>query len=323
MIKTVSFAPPRSARAAAKPAGKSASKPAKAQPAREIPRETAVAPSVAALAQRPAKTQSARVTSGSSPIPHAEENFIMPHRRAAKTSDLTLDFETESAAIAPTVVAAKAATPKKTRAVEVATALAPAAIAAVEIEAEVVTSKKTRAVKTAPAPAAPATAATAPAPVAPPAKTLVKARAARAVKVAEIVAPIESEAVDVAPVETESAPEKALIETKIAPKIKRSRAPKDLALQYGGAATEEISRPVAEKVAPRKRLTREAKAARSQMLRPDDNVLQRLQQANAIEVKKPANRGRGWEFECGCCGRISRFQTPAAICECGAIAVKE
>lgn len=111
---------------------------------------------------------------------------------------------------------------------------------------------------------------------------------------------------------------------KAAPKAKRSRVPKDLAAQYGGAAeTESVPRRVVETVAPRKRLTRAKKEARSQLLRADDEVLQRLQQANAIAAKKPERRGRGWEFECGCCGRITRFQTPGAICECGAIAVRE
>ena len=111
---------------------------------------------------------------------------------------------------------------------------------------------------------------------------------------------------------------------KVKPVAKRSRVPKDLAAQYGGApATDDARRPVVEANAPRKRLTRAKKEARSQLLRADDEVLQRLQQANAVEVKQPARRGRGWEFECGCCGRVTRFQTPAALCECGAIAVRE
>ena len=268
MIKTVSFAPPRSARAAAKPAGKSASKPAKVQPARAV--------ATAAVADKPAKTQPARATSGSSLAPRTEENAVAPRRRAAQNSNLALDFE-----VAPTEVETKATAPKKTRAA-----------------------------KTAPAPVASTTAATAPATVAPAAKISTKSRAAETAEVAQIE-------------DVVAEPEKAPLETKVAPKIKRSRAPKDLALQYGGAATEDVPRPVAEKPTPRKRLTREAKAARSQMLRPDDDVLQRLQQANAVEVKKTASRGRGWEFECGRCGRVSRFQTPAAICACGAIAVKE
>ena len=121
------------------------------------------------------------------------------------------------------------------------------------------------------------------------------------------------------------APAAKIVEGKAAPVARRSRVPKDLAAQYGAApATDDGPRhAVVETAAPRKRLTRAKKEARSQLLRADDNVLQRLQQANAIEAKKPASRGRGWEFECGCCGRVTRFQTPAALCECGAIAVKE
>ena len=115
-----------------------------------------------------------------------------------------------------------------------------------------------------------------------------------------------------------------VVENKATPVAKRSRVPKDLAAQYGGApAIEDVPRHVVEASAPRKRLTRAKKEARSQLLRADDSVLQRLQQANAVEAKKPASRGRGWEFECGCCGRVSRFGTPAALCQCGAIAVKE
>lgn len=105
-------------------------------------------------------------------------------------------------------------------------------------------------------------------------------------------------------------------------KAKRSRVPKDLAQQYG-AVSEEAPRvvaPIGE--APRKRLTRAERAARSQLVRPDDDVLQRL--ARAGEVARPMQkRGRGWEFECGFCGRTTRFQTPGALCECGAIAVRE
>ena len=256
MIKTVSFAPPRPARAA-KSVGKSASKPASAQPARAISPAT------------PAATQPARASSGSSPTPPAEEKIAAPRRAAAAKKPVA------AVEVAPVETAAKAAAPGKTRAAKVA----------------------------------PATAATPPVGAAPATKTPGKQSAVKTVEAEE---------------KLEAAPEKPQPAAVTAPKIKRSRAPKDLAAQYGAApATEDVPRNVVEKAAPRKRLTREAKAARSQMLRPDDDVLQRLQQANAVEVKKPASRGRGWEFECGRCGRVSRFQTPGAICECGAIAVKE
>ncbi len=148
-------------------------------------------------------------------------------------------------------------------------------------------------------------------------------------RVSKIAANVESKSVkrDAAKVADElaaTAPQPPASQPVAAPKAKRSRVPKDLAAQYGGASqTEEAPRRAIETVAPRKRLTRAKKEARSQLLRADDEVLQRLQQANAIEAKKPERRGRGWEFECGCCGRVTRFQTPGAICECGAIAVRE
>ncbi len=273
MIKTVSFAPPRSARAA-KAVGKSASKPAPAQPAR------------AANAATSSLTQPARVLSGSSPISQIEEKSATPRRRAATKT------------VAPEVAVSEVAVSE----------VAAAEVAVSEIKSKVATPKKSRAAKV-----APATAATSPASAATDANPATN-RAAKTTEIAALVV--------IAPVEI--AREASKSEPIIAPKIKRSRVPKDLALQYGASPESDVApRVVAEKPAPRKRLTREAKAARSQMLRPDDGVLQRLQQANAIEVKKPASRGRGWEFECGRCGRISCFQTPGAICACGAIAVRE
>ena len=283
MIKTVSFAPPRSARAA-KAVGKSASKPAPAQPA------------PAANAATSSLTQPARVSSGSSPISQIEEKSATPRRRAATKT------------IAPEVAAAEVAVSEVAAAEVAVSEVAAAEVAVSEIKSKVATPKKSRAAKV-----APATAATSPASAATDANPATN-RAAKTTEIAALVV--------IAPVEI--AREASKSEPIIAPKIKRSRVPKDLALQYGASPESDVApRVVAPKPAPRKRLTREAKAARSQMLRPDDGVLQRLQQANAIEVKKPASRGRGWEFECGRCGRISRFQTPGAICACGAIAVRE
>ena len=171
--------------------------------------------------------------------------------------------------------------------------------------------KKTSATKNASTPEIAAPAASAPA-----AKTPVRRATRKADESAATSAEAENEPKSSATPVAASVPAAPL-------KVKRSRAPKDLALQYGAASETEVAPRVVEKSAPRKRLTRAAKEARSQMLRPDDDVLQRLQQANAVEVKKPATRGRGWVFECGRCGRVSRFQTPGAICECGAIAVRE
>ena len=152
-----------------------------------------------------------------------------------------------------------------------------------------------------------------------------KTRAAKVAPVAPVSAQVKPAkgSVSKAQVEAEVTAEPAATE-KAAPKAKRSRVPKDLAAQYGGASeSADVPRRVVETVAPRKRLTRAEKEARSQLLRAGDEVLQRLQQANTIAAKKPERRGRGWEFECGCCGRISRFQTPGALCQCGAIAVRE
>lgn len=269
MIKTVSFAPPRSARAAAKVAIKSSSKPANVQPVRAA--ETASGD--VAVASRPAKTQPAPLASGSSPKPEPTTDAVPARRRAATKTPA----ETTSAQVS----APEAASDRKS---------------------------------------------SAPAIVAPATKALAK-RAARnsngAAPETEVEAKTEAETKIVAETDAASAAPDAAT-APVAPKIKRSRAPKDLAAQYGAAPETYVApRVVAEKPAPRKRLTRAAKEARSQMLRPDDDVLQRLQQANSIEVKKPATRGRGWEFECGRCGRITRFQTPGAICECGAIAVRE
>ncbi len=282
MIKTVSFAPPRSARAA-KAMGKSASKTAPAQPA------------LAATAATPAATPRARATSGSSPITSAEENISAPRRRAAKPGATAVEANVAEVAVAKSKAAKTKATIDEIADDEVAVAKA---------NAKPVAPKKPRA------------------------KKVVTATPATSQDDFTLAFETPAKSVEAESIETAEPAEAALAEAKseplATPKIKRSRAPKDLAAQYGAAPETEVApRVIAEKTAPRKRLTREAKAARSQMLRPDDDVLQRLQQANAVEVKKPASRGRGWEFECGCCGRVTRFQTPAAICECGAIAVKE
>ena len=146
----------------------------------------------------------------------------------------------------------------------------------------------------------------------------------------------KTEAVEVAPVKTRKAQVKTVevapveIErvvtapAEIAPKAKRSRVPKDLAQQYGAREDEAPRRAVVEVAAPRKRRTKEQREARSQLLRPDEEVLQRLQQAQTVAPSRPApRRARGWRFECGHCGRVSRFETPGALCDCGAIAVRE
>lgn len=264
MIKTVSFAPPRSARAASK----SSSKAAPAQPARAIE----AASGSAALSSKPAKTRLAPPASGSSAksAAIAEAAPVVPARRRAAVEKPAVNARVTRVASADAAM----------------------------IEAEIVEPE-----------------------VAAPARKAPAKRAARKSSDADVALDFGVETAAKVEAEVKDPVEAARV---VAPRIKRSRAPKDLAAQYGAAPETDVApRVVAEKNVPRKRLTRAAKEARSQMLRPDDDVLQRLQQANAVEVKKPASRGRGWEFECGCCGRTTRFQTPAAICECGAIAVKE
>lgn len=270
MIKTVSFAPPRSARAAAKVASKSSSKPANVQPAHAA--ESASGD--VAVASRPAKMQPALLASGSSPIPESMTDVAPARRRAATKTPAAPDEASSMKVPTPEAVPAQK-------------------ISAPEIVAPAIKAPTKRAAR----------------------KSNGAAPEMEFSTGVEAQIEAETDATSVTP-DAATAP--------VAPKIKRSRAPKDLAAQYGGAPETGVApRVVAEKPAPRKRLTRAAKEARSQMLRPDDDVLQRLQQANSIEVKKSATRGRGWEFECGRCGRITRFQTPAAICQCGAIAVRE
>lgn len=110
-------------------------------------------------------------------------------------------------------------------------------------------------------------------------------------------------------------------------KGKRVRVPKDLAEQYGGKTTEErpnLPLPL-EAETPKKRLTREQREARKQLMKPDEELLARLARVAQIPVVKAKSepRGKGWKFVCGRCGTTSFFQVPAGLCDCGAIALKD
>jgi hypothetical protein len=111
-----------------------------------------------------------------------------------------------------------------------------------------------------------------------------------------------------------------------APRTKKAAIPENLAEQYGAKLSKRVESgkvdvPVAD--APKKRLTKAEREARKQLLRPDEGLMERLQRATPVVTAKKVAKPRGWRFECGRCGRVLHFQTPGALCECGAIAVKD
>ena len=287
MIKTVSFAPPRAAKTAAKTPSKAPGKVA-GKVASAIPTRAASSPPA-----NPSPTNSTARAKTSNPA-----NSTNDRAEEAVATESTLPPRAAK-------VAVKKPRAAKNLGLEAETTVSPADQTPV----------KRRARKTvASSPVASSPVASSPVASSPVASSPVAAETASRV-------PKKRATSGEAPAPTVEAADAS---GQTAPKVRRSRVPKDLAAQYGGALeAEDAPRPVAEAPAPRKRLTRAKKEARTQMLQPDEGLLQRLQQANAVEVKKPASRGRGWEFECGRCGRVTRFQTPGAICECGAIAVRE
>lgn len=111
-------------------------------------------------------------------------------------------------------------------------------------------------------------------------------------------------------------------------KTRRAKVPVNLAEQYGQSLSKRVQSgaevlPV-EDEAPKKRLNRAERAARRELMNPDDELRARLQRVqNAAPSAKPDKRPRGWRFECGRCGQTSFFQTPGALCACGALAIKE
>ena len=129
-----------------------------------------------------------------------------------------------------------------------------------------------------------------------------------------------------------------LFEPPVAVKAKRSRVPKDFAVQYG--EKEKKIRVVKDKATTR-RARRDA-ALRQKMrdiMEPGDELVARLRRAGVIggedeengahparRVLKSATkrRPRKWEARCGKCGNKSIFLTAAGLCaRCGAIMVRE
>ena len=108
-------------------------------------------------------------------------------------------------------------------------------------------------------------------------------------------------------------------------KARKVRAPKDFAAQYGEKVVERAAVPVLETETPKKRLNKEQRAARRELIKPDEGLLARLARASQVSSIKPRSepRGKGWKFQCGRCGQTSYFPVPAALCDCGAIAIKD
>ncbi len=134
----------------------------------------------------------------------------------------------------------------------------------------------------------------------------------------EIVVPVSVEAV-VPALQKPVAPPK---------KTKRARVPANLAEQYGQNLSKRAESGVEivplEEETPKKRLTRAAREARRELMKPDDDLRARLARAhNVVSTRKPEKRPAGWRFDCGRCGQTSYFQTGGALCRCGALAIKE
>ena len=111
-------------------------------------------------------------------------------------------------------------------------------------------------------------------------------------------------------------------------RAKRAKVPVNLAEQYGQSLSKRVEggveSPVAEEETPKKRLNRAERAARRELMNPDDDLRARLQRAQSVVLSaKTEKRPRGWRFNCGRCGRTSYFETPGALCSCGALAIKE
>ena len=111
-------------------------------------------------------------------------------------------------------------------------------------------------------------------------------------------------------------------------KSKRPRVPVNLAEQYGQSLSKRVENGVentpVETDSPKKRLSRAERAARRELMNPDEDLMARLQRAHSIiPTVKAEKRPRGWRFDCGRCGQTSYFQTGGAICGCGALAIKD
>ncbi|RYG53338.1 hypothetical protein EON80_32825 [bacterium] len=136
---------------------------------------------------------------------------------------------------------------------------------------------------------------------------------------------IEAAPVEVAEATAEKpAPRKAVSEGK---KSRRPRVPTNLAEQYGQSLSKRVengAEDVTEDDSPKKRLSRAERQARRELMNPDDDLLARLHRVhNAVPTAKPVKRPPGWRFDCGRCGQTSYFRTSGALCNCGALAIKE
>lgn len=127
------------------------------------------------------------------------------------------------------------------------------------------------------------------------------------------------------------APEVAVEEPKKAksttPRVKRVKVPDNLGEQYGESASKRADSadiPVLEPETTKKRLTKTERQARRDLMRPDE-VMARLKRLNDLPMRKAPveKREKGWKFQCGRCGKVSYFQTPGGICNCGALAIRE
>lgn len=331
MTKTISFAPPRGAATVSRASsGRSqnsipaAKRPAAAEPAQ--PRnaakgaapvsETRGGPRIATVSAREVLEKAAkprRKAAGrpeAAPVPPSSSS----KRSAAKAEvpqTAVLPLEAPAAPKMPAPAKAKTKAKTEVRPQIIVTLTLPLTV---EPEPAPAAPKPARQKRSVPAvePAAPAPA---PAP-APAAKTKAPAKPA----------PAKAKA------STPKAKGKAKAAAEEMPKpVKRrglSKVPDNLAEQYGQNLSRRAVAPApeVEQETARKRMTREEREKRRQLMAPDPGLLQRLARAHAAASTAPkrVSKPRGWELCCGRCGTVTRFTTPGGICpKCGAIGVKE
>ena len=311
MIKTTSFASVRPGKTLSNPSSKVAArqnaiKAAKARSAAAQPTlfglfddPTTSAPEISASQARE-RMQSAAPKSKTKTAPPAQSAPVQSAPVAASPTKVKFATPVEVALVdtpptkAKTALTIEAPQPK-------AKTVAPVAMTSTETETAPV-KKNTRAAKTKTAtPVATPVAANIETPVAP-----------------EAVAP----KIEVAPASVEAvAPPKQK-------KTKRARVPENLAEQYGQNLSKRVEGGIeavpVEDETPKKRRSRAETQARRELMKPDSDLIARLQRAqNAIPTRKPEKRPVGWRFDCGRCGHTSYFQTSGALCSCGALAIKE
>lgn len=141
-----------------------------------------------------------------------------------------------------------------------------------------------------------------------------------------VIASIEVATEEIAPVVV--APQPLATPKAPAKKAKRARVPANLVEQYGQNLSKRVESgveiPPVEDESPKKRLNRAERQARRDLMNPDDDLRARLLRAQSvIPTRKVEKRPPGWRFDCGRCGKTSYFQTTGAICNCGALALKD